>query len=153
MGKKRKTKFIKSEVTTNEDPSRYTHDTLDHSIQYTEYSDEHVLGRSLNSGSSQDSTATVYGLPLHRAVLVVANAALGAGMLNFPQAYDKSGGLLNALTVQTVSWVYHHFLVGKGWSINLNCWWGKGGVLTSTVCGVLQHDGINSNIFSSALFF
>ncbi|XP_028392393.1 putative sodium-coupled neutral amino acid transporter 7 [Dendronephthya gigantea] len=60
-------------------------------------SDDPVLA----SGSSTSSRTRAYGLPLHRAVVVVANAALGAGMLNFPEAYEKSGGLAYALTVQT----------------------------------------------------
>ena len=105
MGRKGKSKFAKSAA--KEEPSRYTRDDLNSSVQYIDYSDDNVMGRSLNSDSSQDSSQNIkgktYGLPLHRAVLVVANAALGAGMLNFPQAYDKSGGLVNALTVQTVS--------------------------------------------------
>ena len=64
---------------------------------------------SLASGSSTNSRTRSYGLPLCRAVFVVANAAIGAGMLNFPQAYEKSGGLVNALTVQTVSFVANQY--------------------------------------------
>ena len=43
------------------------------------------------------------GLPIPRAVFVVTNAALGAGMLNFPEAYGKTGGVVQALAVQAVS--------------------------------------------------
>jgi hypothetical protein len=121
MGKNDKPKFMKSKVTTSEEskisprqPSQYG-GLSSGSIQYTDISDDHVL---TSDSSGEDSRTQVHGLPLHRAVVVVANAALGAGMLNFPQAYDKSGGLVNALTVQTVSWVWaveHHSLVGKGW--------------------------------------
>lgn len=44
-------------------------------------------------------------LPIARAVFVVTNAALGAGMLAFPEAYGKTGGVPHALAVQTVSCV------------------------------------------------
>ena len=43
------------------------------------------------------------GLPIPRAVFVVTNAALGAGMLAFPEAYGKTGGVPQALAVQAVS--------------------------------------------------
>jgi hypothetical protein len=43
------------------------------------------------------------GLPIPRAVFVVTNAALGAGMLAFPEAYEKTGGVPQALAVQAVS--------------------------------------------------
>ncbi|XP_026277621.1 putative sodium-coupled neutral amino acid transporter 7 [Frankliniella occidentalis] len=36
------------------------------------------------------------------AIFLVINAALGAGLLNFPQAFDQAGGILTALTVQAV---------------------------------------------------
>ncbi|KAK3927420.1 Putative sodium-coupled neutral amino acid transporter 7 [Frankliniella fusca] len=36
------------------------------------------------------------------AIFLVINAALGAGLLNFPQAFDQAGGILAALTVQAV---------------------------------------------------
>ncbi|KAK2559615.1 putative sodium-coupled neutral amino acid transporter 7 [Acropora cervicornis] len=40
------------------------------------------------------------GIPIWRAVLLVVNAALGAGILNFPQAYAKCGGIGTALAFQ-----------------------------------------------------
>ncbi|ELU06937.1 hypothetical protein CAPTEDRAFT_153758 [Capitella teleta] len=39
-------------------------------------------------------------------VFLVVNAALGAGLLNFPSAYDKSGGLVVAISVQAVLMVF-----------------------------------------------
>ena len=42
-------------------------------------------------------------VPAYRAIFLVTNAAFGAGILNFPQAYMNAGGLRNALTVQCVS--------------------------------------------------
>lgn len=43
------------------------------------------------------------GIPIWRAVLLVVNAALGAGILNFPQAYAECGGILTAIVIQMVS--------------------------------------------------
>ena len=42
------------------------------------------------------------GIPIWRAVLLVVNSALGAGILNFPQAYAKCGGIGTALAFQMV---------------------------------------------------
>ena len=42
------------------------------------------------------------GLPIWRAALLVVNSALGAGILNFPQAYAECGGIEPALTIQMV---------------------------------------------------
>ena len=44
----------------------------------------------------------VEGLPIWRAALLVVNSALGAGILNFPQAYAECGGIATALTIQMV---------------------------------------------------
>jgi len=35
--------------------------------------------------------------------LLIVNAALGAGLLNFPQAFDQAGGVVVATSVQLVS--------------------------------------------------
>ena len=35
-------------------------------------------------------------------MFLVVNAALGAGLLNFPAAYDKSGGIVAAISIQAV---------------------------------------------------
>ncbi|XP_037070828.1 putative sodium-coupled neutral amino acid transporter 7 [Pollicipes pollicipes] len=40
------------------------------------------------------------------AVFLIVNAALGAGLLNFPQAYDQAGGVAVALTVQALLLVF-----------------------------------------------
>lgn len=37
------------------------------------------------------------------AVFLIINAALGAGLLNFPHAFDQAGGIGVALSVQAVS--------------------------------------------------
>lgn len=84
--------------------SRYLNgDALSSSIQNTDLGSQGIFASSWTSDSSGDSKVLVNRLPLHRAVVVVANAAIGAGMLNFPQAYEKSGGLVEALIVQMVS--------------------------------------------------
>lgn len=44
----------------------------------------------------------VEGLPIWRAALLIVNSALGAGILNFPQAYAECGGIATALTIQMV---------------------------------------------------
>ena len=44
----------------------------------------------------------IEGLPIWRAALLVVNSALGAGILNFPQAYAECGGIATALTIQMV---------------------------------------------------
>jgi len=36
-------------------------------------------------------------------VFLVVNAALGAGLLNFPQAYHNAGGVVTAILIQAVS--------------------------------------------------
>uniref|UniRef100_T1INZ5 Amino acid transporter transmembrane domain-containing protein n=1 Tax=Strigamia maritima TaxID=126957 RepID=T1INZ5_STRMM len=46
------------------------------------------------------------GTTWYGAIFLVVNAALGAGLLNFPQAYDLAGGLTAALIVQAVLIVF-----------------------------------------------
>ena len=43
------------------------------------------------------------GTSWYATVFLVVNAALGAGLLNFPKAYDQSGGIVVAVIVQAVS--------------------------------------------------
>lgn len=82
--------------------SDYNYGSCNSSIQASEQA---LSGSPLETSGSSVTTITSYescrtGLPLHRAVVVVTNAALGAGMLNFPEAYSKTGGVSEALTVQ-----------------------------------------------------
>ncbi|CAN8004585.1 unnamed protein product, partial [Ixodes hexagonus] len=42
------------------------------------------------------------GTSWYAAVFLIVNAALGAGLLNFPQAFDRAGGIAVALSVQAV---------------------------------------------------
>ena len=39
-------------------------------------------------------------------VFLITNAALGAGLLNFPKSYDDAGGILVAVTVQSVLLIF-----------------------------------------------
>lgn len=41
-------------------------------------------------------------IPIWRATLLVVNSALGAGILNFPQAYAQAGGIFTALIIHMV---------------------------------------------------
>jgi len=45
-------------------------------------------------------------VPPYRAIFLVTNAAFGAGILNFPEAYMNAGGLATALTVQCILLVF-----------------------------------------------
>jgi hypothetical protein len=45
----------------------------------------------------------VVGSSWFASAFLVVNAALGAGLLNFPAAYDQSGGLVVAIGIQLVS--------------------------------------------------
>ena len=45
----------------------------------------------------------ISGTSWYVSVFLVVNAALGAGLLNFPAAYDQSGGLAVAIGIQAVS--------------------------------------------------
>ena len=39
-------------------------------------------------------------------VFLIVNAALGAGLLNFPKSYDNAGGIVVAIIVQTILLVF-----------------------------------------------
>ena len=45
-------------------------------------------------------------------IFLIVNAALGAGLLNFPKAFDQAGGVLVAVLVQVVSWTIYFSTVG-----------------------------------------
>jgi len=51
-------------------------------------------------GASEGDTSTL------GAVFLIVNAALGAGLLNFPEAFDKAGGVVTAVVVQAVLLVF-----------------------------------------------
>jgi len=47
-------------------------------------------------------------VPPYRAVFLIANAALGAGLLNFPEAFKKAGGIETALIIELVRVTFLH---------------------------------------------
>ena len=53
------------------------------------------------------------GIPIWRAALLVVNSALGAGILNFPQAYAQCGGIGTAITIQMVGFLYYAHKVNQ----------------------------------------
>ena len=70
----------------------------------------HILNDQPSAYNRSSSSVAIQqnnepGLPIRRAVFVVTNAALGAGMLAFPEAYGKTGGVPAALAVQAVRFI------------------------------------------------
>jgi sodium-coupled neutral amino acid transporter 7/8 len=59
----------------------------------------------------------VLGTTWYASIFLVINAALGAGLLEFPYAFSQSGGITTALVVQTVSANLNLFLL----SVRLCC--------------------------------
>ena len=51
------------------------------------------------------------GSSWYASVFLVVNAALGAGLLNFPAAYSKAGGTLTGTAVQVVSFQFVLFKI------------------------------------------
>ena len=45
-------------------------------------------------------------------IFLIVNAALGAGLLNFPKAFDQAGGVLVAVLVQVASQTIYFFIRG-----------------------------------------
>ena len=81
------------------------------------YSGERILDQSIASSDlAINSNAAVLktwsveiqrldkkpGLPIWRAALLVVNSALGAGILNLPEAYADCGGITTAFAIQMV---------------------------------------------------
>eukprot|EP00092_Neocalanus_flemingeri_P031792 GFUD01034536.1.p1 GENE.GFUD01034536.1~~GFUD01034536.1.p1 ORF type:complete len:483 (+),score=120.87 GFUD01034536.1:70-1518(+) len=54
----------------------------------------------------QSSSQTPGGTSTVGAIFLIVNAALGAGLLNFPKAFDLAGGVLTAVLVQAVLLVF-----------------------------------------------
>ena len=63
---------------------------------------DYTLSVQQPDGKPSAHVASVEGLPIWRAALLIVNSALGAGILNFPQAYAECGGIATALTIQMV---------------------------------------------------
>jgi len=63
-------------------------------------SDQELLLSPVSSSPPQGGTSTI------GAIFLIVNAALGAGLLNFPKAFDLAGGVLTAVLVQAVLLVF-----------------------------------------------
>lgn len=59
-------------------------------------------GNVQDSSSTSSSSNSSKGSSWVSAVFLIINAALGAGLLNFPHAFDQAGGIAVALSVQAV---------------------------------------------------
>merc|ERR1712001_339535 len=57
-------------------------------------------GLESQSNYNPNGTNTAY------TVFLIVNAALGAGLLNFPKSYDNAGGIVVAIIVQTILLVF-----------------------------------------------
>ena len=60
--------------------------------------EEELLPQQTSSPSGETSTLG--------SIFLIVNAALGAGLLNFPQAFDLAGGVLTAVIVQALLLVF-----------------------------------------------
>ena len=76
-----------------------------------------LLDGDYNEGGQENSSLSDLRLPLSTTfnpagtntlftVFLIVNAALGAGLLNFPKAFDKAGGVGVGLSVQAVLLVF-----------------------------------------------
>nr|CAD7392817.1 unnamed protein product [Timema cristinae] len=60
---------------------------------------ELILTTALSTSSNEDIDTGSNKLAV---IFLIINAALGAGLLNFPQAFDQAGGIITALSVQAL---------------------------------------------------
>ena len=67
---------------------------LEHSFDSTNEESEELLREVPHHSFNPSGTNTLY------TVILIVNAALGAGLLNFPKAFDNAGGLVVAISVQ-----------------------------------------------------
>jgi len=105
MEKSKSPSFLESpgNSSINQDFSEYSTDTtpimtdadtsLPHMSNTHKQSDIQYAGVAVN-------TLPPGTVPAYRAVFLIANAALGAGLLNFPQAYMRAGGVEIAISMQ-----------------------------------------------------
>lgn len=72
-------------------------------IRSDEYEGEDV---GLLSGEQKGTKRMPSGSTWYASVFLVVNAALGAGLLNFPDAYHKAGGVMVAVIIQAIFLVF-----------------------------------------------
>ncbi|VDI40249.1 solute carrier family 38 (sodium-coupled neutral amino acid transporter), member 7/8 [Mytilus galloprovincialis] len=74
--------------------------------------DEGELNSLLNTVYISDSgNRTVRGSSWYASVFLVVNAALGAGLLNFPDSYRQAGGVMIAVVIQAIFLVFVVFAI------------------------------------------
>ena len=73
--------------------------------------------RSKSVLQKPDDNLHLQGVPVWRAVFLIVNAALGAGILNFPQAYAECGSIATAVTIQMVSAMCCYLVWQCGWCV------------------------------------
>ena len=78
---------------TVETANNYGDEQIDHS-------DQDILLSQQSSSPSTEGTSTL------GSIFLIVNAALGAGLLNFPKAFDLAGGVLTAVLVQATLLVF-----------------------------------------------
>ncbi|OWF56382.1 putative sodium-coupled neutral amino acid transporter 7 [Mizuhopecten yessoensis] len=75
-------------------------------IRSDEYEGEDVGLLSEQQITHYKTAGTANGSTWYASVFLVVNAALGAGLLNFPDAYHKAGGVMVAVIIQAVFLVF-----------------------------------------------
>ena len=87
--------------------------------------------RLIAEGLESQNTHNPNGTNIAYTVFLITNAALGAGLLNFPKSYDDAGGILVAFFVQLVLLLFIMIaLIGLAYASD-QC--GSGGALTIQV--------------------
>lgn len=93
-----------SDVLDPTDSMESIEENLETSIDYgddsTDHSDQEILFSHQSSSPSTQGTSTT------GSIFLIVNAALGAGILNFPKAFDMAGGVLTGLVVQALLLVF-----------------------------------------------
>jgi hypothetical protein len=94
------------------------------------------------------------GIPVFRAIFVVMNGAMGAGILNFPQAFAKAGGIDNGMAIQMVRALSYKLLY-LAYVRNLNscCFLASFPLLSSSRWGQPPPLIAHLKLISSYLFF
>ena len=74
--------------------------SIDHRDDSIDHSNQKILLSQQSSSPSTEGTSTL------GSIFLIVNAALGAGILNFPKAFDMAGGVLTGLVVQALLVVF-----------------------------------------------
>ncbi|KAK1120481.1 hypothetical protein K0M31_012458 [Melipona bicolor] len=69
-------------------------------------SNDMLLCTAPNPSSVRNCQNTRSGTSVLSTIFLIVNATLGAGFLNFPQAFDKAGGLFTSITVQFIALIF-----------------------------------------------